>query len=117
VEVQVPVGTSSHSTLVLSRSGLQDASFVGDHILRTVIKVPQKLSWRQWRLARKFAALERLECGTVEGLNAEMDHKFAVNVVEPDRKVNSILLERRTMAPEKPPSLVDQIRRRFGMTV
>jgi hypothetical protein len=46
-----------------------------------------------------------------------MDHKFAVNVVEPDRKVNSILLERRTMAPEKPPSLVDQIRRRFGMTV
>jgi DnaJ-class molecular chaperone len=118
VEVNVPGGTSSHSTLVVSSCGLQDSSQVGDHILRTVIRVPSKLSWRQWRLARKFAALERPEGGegTVEGLEADMDHKYTVNVVEPDKKVNSIL-EQRKKVREEQLSFSDQIRRRLGWSI
>lgn len=115
VEVKVPVGTSSHSTLVISQRGLQDANQVGDHILRTVIRVPKKLSWRQWRLARKFAALEQQQgSGTVDGLAADMDHKYAVNVIEPDRTVNSVL-ERRLPEQRQPEgTLNDQIRHWLG---
>jgi len=114
VEVKVPGGTSSHSTLVISSCGLQSSSQVGDHILRTVIRVPNKLSWRQWRLARKSAALERSEgcVGTVEGLEAELDYKYAVNVVEPD-KVNTIL-EEQARVPEKQLTFTDKIRERLG---
>ena len=115
VDVQVPRGTSSHATLVISNGGLQTAAQVGDHVLRTVIRVPQKLSWRQWRLARRYASLEQVDIGTVDGLEAEMDHKFKVNVVEPDKKLNSVLERLTVQEPQL--SWSDQIRQRLGMTI
>jgi hypothetical protein len=98
----------------MSQCGLRAPAQIGDHVLKTVIRVPQKLSWRQWRLARRFAALEPPDVGTVDGLETDVDHKFNVNVVEPDKKINPILQHKRV--EQNPLSWTDQIRQRFGMT-
>lgn len=116
LDIQVPRGTSSHATLVSSRSGLQSAAQVGDHLFKTVIRVPQKLSWRQQRVLRRYAALEQLEVGTIEGMMGDIDHKFNVNVVEPDKMVNRIL-DRPRAVQENRLSWSDQVRKRLGMPI
>ena len=44
-----------------------------------------------------------------------MDHKFKVNVVEPDKKLNSVLERLTVQEPQL--SWSDQIRQRLGMTI
>lgn len=93
VDVSVRPGTSSHSVIVVPGEGLgSGGSLSGDLVLRTAIRVPARLSWRQARLWRKFALLETREAaGCVEGVKEEMDHRLGVNVVVADKVSNSVV--------------------------
>jgi len=92
VEVVVRPGTSSHTVIVVPEEGLRSfQALPGDLVLRTAIRVPAKLSWRQARIARRFAMVETSDCGTVEGVTSDLDHRLGVNVVTADKVSNSVL--------------------------
>ena len=83
--------TSSHSTLIIHKAGVCTSDYAGDHILKAVIKVPKKLTWRQRRCFLPFASLDLPVNGIVNGVHNELDHKFNVNVVEADEIINTVL--------------------------
>ena len=108
-DLSIPEGTSSHTTLVIHQAGIHSFGCAGDHVLRTYIKVPKKMGWRQGQAFRRFAVLETLETGTVNGLENEMDHKFTVNVIEPDKSTN--MVQSRALNNQEKLSVYETIRR------
>lgn len=92
-DLKIPSGTSSHATIVLNRAGVHSpgGGYVGDHQLITVLKVPKKLGWRQRRIFRRFAAMDIMEYGITNGIDNTLDHKYTVNVLEPDSIQNTAL--------------------------
>ena len=62
-----------------------------------VARVPPKLSWRQARLVRRFAALEAGEADKLVGEVGEVEHgaghRLGVNVVTADRVANTVVPE------------------------
>jgi len=88
-DLKIPPGTSSHTALVVNQAGVHGQGYAGDHILRTVIKVPKKLGWWRGRKFRRYAALETPDSGTVNGIPNSLDHKFCVNVMDADKSRNS----------------------------
>lgn len=110
-ELKVNQGTSSNSTIVIHQAGIHSGGVAGDHLLNTVIKVPKRLSWRQRRIFRRFAVLESPESGTVEGLDNELDHKFAVNVQTPDKILNPTI--KRSLMNEETPTIYEKIKEKI----
>lgn len=90
-DLSINVGTSSHTTLVVNQAGVHSYGCSGDHVLQTMIKVPKKLTWRQRRRFLKFAQLESSEYGSIHGVENELDHKYNVNPLTPDKIVNSVI--------------------------
>jgi len=80
LEIEIKPGTSSHSVVVVAGEGVRaPSSLPGDLVLRTAVRVPAKLSWRQTRLARRFAALEQTEAGgSVDGVTSDSDHRLQI---------------------------------------
>ena len=81
VMVNVSPSTSSHTVLVLPGEGLLSSSLAGDLVLKTAIRVPMKLSWRQARIWRRFANLEAKEgeqLGMVEGIDSDLAHRCCI---------------------------------------
>ena len=65
----------------------------GDLIVRTALRIPTQLSWRQKRVLKKFAALEQLESDKcVDDIEHENDHRLGVNVVTADKVTNSVVI-------------------------
>jgi len=92
--VTVSPSTSSHTCIVLPGEGLPSSSLAGDLVLKTSIRVPLKLSWRQARIWKRFANLEVKEgtqLGMVEGVESELSHRLGVNIVSADKISNPIV--------------------------
>ena len=115
IKVKVEEGTSSHSVIVVAGEGVRTGdSIPGDLVVRTAIRIPTKLSWRQGRILRKFASLEPMEVGrVVEGVPSASDHKLEVNVVEADKIVNTVVKEKVVKKMEK--TITATIRDKLGM--
>lgn len=114
MEVPVLPGTSSHTVIVLPEEGVRTRDSVpGDLVLRTAIKVPSKLSWRQLRIWRKFAVLEPGQVGAVvEGVPTSMDHRLNVNVVTADRISNDIVKIKKVKGMDE--TFLDLFRTKMG---
>ena len=95
IKVDVEEGTASHSVIVVAGEGLRTKDTIpGDLMVRTAVRVPRTLSWRQGRILRRFASLEPVEVGrTIAGGPSVSDHKLEVNVVEADKIVNLVVKE------------------------
>jgi len=94
VRVNVSPATSSHTVIVLPGEGLLSSSLPGDLVLKTAIRVPMKLSWRQARIWRRFANLEVKEgeqLGMVEGVDSDLAHRLGVNIVSADKILNPVV--------------------------
>ena len=109
VPVQLEAGSSSDKVVVVAGEGLRPRdSIAGDLRVQTAIRVPTKLSWRQRRVFRKFAALEpSVSDKLVDGIEHDTDHKLLVNVVEADRILNNVV------KPEK----IDPMQRTITQTI
>lgn len=83
--------TSSHTTMVVHKGGVHSPFHAGDHVLKTLIKVPKKLTLRQKRHFMKFAELETDYLGTIDGVDNPMGHKFEHNVIQAIEIKNKIL--------------------------
>jgi len=95
VSVKVESNSSSGRTIVVAGEGLRSPDcLAGDLVLKTSIRVPSKLSWRQLRVIKRFASLESPELDKlVTGFSHDGDHRLAVNVVEADRISNKTVRE------------------------
>lgn len=109
VPVSVPAGSASDKVVVVADEGLRPRdSMPGDLRVYTAIRVPTKLTWRQRRVLRKFAALEpSVADKLVDNIDHDTDHKLLVNVVEADRILNNVV------KPEK----IDPMQRTITQTV
>jgi DnaJ-class molecular chaperone len=113
--VNVPPGTSSHRSLVEAGRGIRCSDHsAGDFVLKTSIKVPEKLSRKQRRILLAYAAMEEPESGVVEGIETPNSHKFKINITEPD-KVRTNTLKAKVKVETM--SWSDQIRQKLGMTI
>jgi len=77
--IEVPSGTSSHSTLKLLNKGMKRINTYGhgDHIVHFKVKVPKKLTQKQRDLYTALAELESDTSGTVKGFAKTKDGKQA----------------------------------------
>ncbi len=73
--VQVPPGTSSHSTIRLNGQGLKKVNSTGhgDHYVHLKIVVPKRLDDKQKALLIAYAEVESETPGTVHGINYKKD--------------------------------------------
>ena len=109
VPVQLEAGSSSDKVVVVAGEGLRPRnSLAGDLRVHTAIRIPTKLTWRQRRVLRKFAALElSVADKLVDGIEHNTDHKLLVNVVDADRILNNVV------KPEK----IDPMQRTITQTI
>ena len=109
VPVKLEAGLSSDKVVVVAGEGLRPRdSLAGDLRVHTAIRVPTKLTWRQRRVLRKFAASEpSVSDKLVDGIEHDTDHKLLVNVVEADRILNNVV------KPEK----IDPMQRTITQTI
>jgi len=110
-DLDIRSGTSSHTTLVIDQAGVHTEFYKGDHHLTAVVKVPKELSWRQRRLLMRFAMLDTQETGAVTGIGGELDHKYVVNVQEPDYISNVIC--KTSLLNEEEPTLYHKLKLRL----
>jgi len=117
--VDVKSGTSSHVTCVVPDEGIKPADCLpGDLVLKTSIRVPQNLSWKQSRIAMKFARLESLgdiKNGLVEGIDTSSDHKLRVNIVAADKVSNNVVIEKVGKRMDK--TIQEILRNKLGIEV
>ena len=115
LEVAVEPNTQSGKTLIVAEEGLRTPDCLpGDLLLRTTIRVPSSLSWRQQRVIKRFASLESAEADKlVTGVGHDGDHRLEVNVVEADKINNTKVME----DPVKPwdKTVTETIRDRLGI--
>jgi DnaJ family protein A protein 3 len=82
LQVTVRPGTPSHAAVVVPGEGLPGTdSLPGDLVLRTAIRAPGRLTWRQARIWRRFAETEaggEAGVGLVEGVASELDHRCSL---------------------------------------
>jgi len=107
-DLDIRSGTSSHTTFVIDQAGVHSEFCKGNHHLIAVVKVPKELSWRQRRLLRRFALLDTSYTGAVTGIGGELDHKYAVNVQEPDFISNTIC--KSSLLNEEEPTLYHKLK-------
>merc|ERR1719300_518411 len=115
VGVKVNELTGSHNVIVVAGEGLKTGNSIpGDLVVRTSIRVPTKLSWRQSRIIKRLASLEAEEPDKlVFGVQSMFDHKLEVNVVDADRVNNQIVKEKVVKRMEKPISVT--VREKLGL--
>ena len=114
LQVKVEERTGSHSVIIVAGEGLRAPdTLAGDLVLRTAIRVPTSLSWRQVRIIRRFASSETLEGGVVDGIPSMSDHKLEMNVVEADKIVNTVVKKEEVKRMEK--TISATIRDKLGM--
>ena len=114
LQVKVEERTGSHSVIIVAGEGLRAPdTLAGDLVLRTAIRVPTSLSWRQARIIRRFASSETLEGGVVDGIPSMSDHKLEMNVVEADKIVNTVVKKEEVKRMEK--TISATIRDKLGM--
>ena len=94
VPVTLEPGTHSGRLVVVAEEGLRTGtSLPGDLRLHTAVRVPRTLTWRQRRVLRRFTHLETgEEDKLVEGEEREWSHRLSVNVIEPDKVDNKVVL-------------------------
>jgi len=111
--IDVKPVTSSHTVFVLADQGIRTSSSLpGDLILKTSIRVPTKLSWRQLRIWRKYANLETTPDGLVDGVSSDSDHRLGVNIVMADRIRNTVVKVEEVKSMDE--TLLDKLRSKTG---
>ena len=115
LEVEVEAATNSGRTIVVAEEGLRARDCLpGDLLLRTTIRVPPSLSWRQQRVLKRFASLESPEADKlVTGVGHDGDHRLEVNVVEADKINNTKVREDSAKPWDK--TITETIRDRLGI--
>ena len=115
LQVDVAAATPRGKTIVVADEGLRSPDCLpGDLLLRTTIRVPPSLTWRQLKVIKRFARLEAAEADKlVTGVGHDGDHRLEVNVVEAD-KINN---NRVRADPVKPweKTITETIRDRLGI--
>ncbi|XP_013149130.1 PREDICTED: protein tumorous imaginal discs, mitochondrial-like isoform X2 [Papilio polytes] len=89
--LQIMPGTSSHSTIRLSRKGMKRVSQhgYGDHYVHIKIQVPKVLSGKQKALMCAYAELEEDTPGQVQGVSFDRDGK-KISISEPQDLVDAV---------------------------
>ncbi|XP_028029805.1 protein tumorous imaginal discs, mitochondrial-like isoform X2 [Bombyx mandarina] len=89
--LQIVPGTSSHSTIRLSRKGMKRVSQHGhgDHYVHIKIQVPKTLTDKQKALMYAYAELEEDTPGQILGVSYDRDGK-KVSIAEPHDLVDSV---------------------------
>lgn len=116
LDVTIPPLTSSHKTITVFDEGIMrsDRSLKGHHHVKIGIVPPQKLTPDMKNIWLKFASLETLENGVVNGVEHELDHKYKATVIDPsevNRTFNVEVLsnKERYLANRKEKTWRDQI--------
>jgi len=115
VPVSVEPKTSSHSVIVVASEGVRAVdNLPGDLVLKTAVRVPTKLSWRQTRIWKKFASLETIPSGAaVEGITSDMDHRLHVNVITADKVENNVVKPKEVKGMDE--TFLEIIRKKIGL--
>ncbi|CAK1542661.1 unnamed protein product [Leptosia nina] len=89
--LQIVPGTSSHSTIRLSRKGMKRVSQhgYGDHYVHVKIQVPKTLSEKQKALMYAYAELEEDTPGQIHGVSFDRDGK-KISISEPHNLVDAV---------------------------
>ncbi|CAH0719062.1 unnamed protein product, partial [Brenthis ino] len=89
--LQIMPGTSSHSTIRLSRKGMKRVSQhgYGDHYVHVKIQVPKTLSDKQKALVYAYAEIEEDTPGQIHGVSYDRDGK-KVSISEPQNLVDAV---------------------------
>ncbi|CAH2234364.1 protein tumorous imaginal discs, mitochondrial-like isoform X2 [Pararge aegeria] len=89
--IQIVPGTSSHSTIRLSRKGMKRVSQhgYGDHYVHVKIQVPKSLSEKQKALIYAYAELEEDTPGQIHGVSYDRDGN-KVSISEPQNLVDAV---------------------------
>ncbi|XP_023948327.2 protein tumorous imaginal discs, mitochondrial isoform X2 [Bicyclus anynana] len=89
--IQIVPGTSSHTTIRLSRKGMKRVSQhgYGDHYVHVKIQVPKSLSAKQKALIYAYAELEEDTPGQIHGVSYDRDGK-KVSISEPQNLVDAV---------------------------
>ncbi|CAK1589148.1 unnamed protein product [Parnassius mnemosyne] len=89
--LQITPGTSSHSTIRLSRKGMKRVSQhgYGDHYVHIKIQVPKTLSEKQKALMYAYAELEEDTPGQIHGVSYDRDGK-KISISEHQNLVDAV---------------------------
>ncbi|XP_041969563.1 protein tumorous imaginal discs, mitochondrial-like isoform X2 [Aricia agestis] len=89
--LQIMPGTSSHSTIRLSKKGMKRVSQhgYGDHYVHIKIQVPKSLSKKQKALISAYAEIEDDTPGQIHGVSYDRDGK-KISVSEPQDLVDAV---------------------------
>ncbi|XP_068622968.1 protein tumorous imaginal discs, mitochondrial-like isoform X2 [Battus philenor] len=89
--LQITPGTSSHSTIRLSRKGMKRVSQhgYGDHYVHIKIQVPKSLTDKQKALMYAYAELEEDTPGQIHGVSFDRDGK-KISISEPQDLVDAV---------------------------
>ncbi|XP_026748735.1 protein tumorous imaginal discs, mitochondrial-like isoform X2 [Galleria mellonella] len=89
--IQIMPGTSSHSTIRLSRKGMKRVSQhgYGDHYVHIKIQVPKSLSEKQKALMYAYAELEEDTPGQIHGVSYDRDGN-KISISEPQNLVDAV---------------------------
>jgi len=116
IQVNVAPCCSSHSSIVVAGKGVKVGEGLdGDLVVKTSIRVPVKLGWRQRNLLMKFATTEIQKNGLVQGIPSEHEHKLNVNVLSADSIRNDVVKEEKVKRLDK--SLSEFVRDKLGVEV
>ncbi|KAL0829754.1 hypothetical protein ABMA28_003243 [Loxostege sticticalis] len=90
--LQIMPGTSSHSTIRLSRKGMKRVSQhgYGDHYVHIKIQVPKSLSDKQKALVYAYAELEEDTPGQIHGVSYDRDDKSKNSSNDNTQKVHPL---------------------------
>lgn len=117
LQVTVRPGTPSHTAVVVPGEGLPGPdSLAGDLVLRTAIRAPGQLTWRQARIWRRFAETEAGAegvVGLVEGVASELDHRLGVNVITADKVSNLVVKVVRRKGFDE--AILERVREKMGL--
>ena len=115
VPVMIAPGCDSGRVQVVAEEGLRTGdSLPGDLRVRTAVRTPTQLTWRQRRVWRRFAELESSETDKlVDNVEHHHDHKLRVNVVEADKVFNSVVKQDKVDPMQK--TITETIRDKLGL--
>ncbi|XP_059056871.1 protein tumorous imaginal discs, mitochondrial-like isoform X2 [Achroia grisella] len=89
--IQIMPGTSSHSTIRLSRKGMKRVSQhgYGDHYVHIKIQVPKTLSEKQKALMYAYAEIEEDTPGQIHGVSYDRDGN-KISISDPQNLVDAV---------------------------
>ncbi|XP_028159544.1 protein tumorous imaginal discs, mitochondrial-like isoform X1 [Ostrinia furnacalis] len=90
--IQIMPGTSSHTSIRLSRKGMKRVSQhgYGDHYVHVKIQVPKSLSDKQKALVYAYAELEEDTPGQIHGVSYDRDDKTKNSTKDDNQKVHPL---------------------------